>query len=276
MQIARANVVLPTPRSPVNVTISGGVMDRPSCSPQCRSSLSVSLRWPFVARGGTRCRWAGILAAVEARQRSSALSGLSACLRLHLEKLVTDARGSLEIEIGRCLAHLCLELGDQRRQIVLPIMSACFGYPATLLFLPLLALRPCISHTCDKPHFTYTLLDAHRCDPVLAVVSALQLATPIRLLDAALHGARHFVGVEDGASTEMSRGAPDRLNQRAIAAQESFLVGVKNRDEGNLRQIETFAQQIDSDQHIELAQPQAPNNLHAFDGVDVGMHVAHT
>src|SRR5689334_2285705 len=122
--MARASVVLPTPSSPVNVTNKGGVTERPSSSPQWRSSLSVSLRCPFAAREGTRCRWAGMLAAAHARQRSPAISCLSAGFRLHLEQLVANARGGLEVEIGRGFAHLCFELRDQRRQVVLAVMRA--------------------------------------------------------------------------------------------------------------------------------------------------------
>src|SRR3954466_13737583 len=111
-QIARARVVFPTPSSPVSVTTSGAAADLPSCSPQSRSSFSVSLMWPLSARGGTRWRCAGILAAVQARQRRSPLL-LPAGLRLYLEQLIAELRRRLEIQIGRGLAHLRLEIGDQ-------------------------------------------------------------------------------------------------------------------------------------------------------------------
>ena len=73
----------------------------------------------------------------------------------------------------------------------------------------------------------------------------------------------------------LSRRAADGLDQRAIAAQEAFLVGVENRDERHLGQIEPLAQQVDADQHVELAEPQPADDLHALDRVDVGVHVAH-
>ena len=37
------------------------------------------------------------------------------------------------------------------------------------------------------------------------------------------------------------------------AAQEAFLVGVEDRDQRHLGQVEALAQQVDADQHVELA-----------------------
>ena len=73
---------------------------------------------------------------------------------------------------------------------------------------------------------------------------------------------------------DVARRAADGLDERAIAAQEALLIGVENRDERDLRQIETFAQQVDADQHVEFAESESANDLHPLDGVDVGMHIA--
>ena len=54
-----------------------------------------------------------------------------------------------------------------------------------------------------------------------------------------------------------------------------FLVGVEDRDQRDLRDVEPFAQQVDADQHVELAQPQVADDLHALDRLDVGVQVAH-
>ena len=73
----------------------------------------------------------------------------------------------------------------------------------------------------------------------------------------------------------MARGASRGLNERAVAAQESFLVRVEYRDERHLWHVESLAQQVDSDQHVELAKSQTAHDLHPLDRVDVGVHVAH-
>ena len=111
--------------------------------------------------------------------------------------------------------------------------------------------------------------------PCSALYARLHLATTAGLLDAPLHRAGDAIGVEDRAAVDVSRRAADGLNQRAIAAQESFLIRVENRDERHLGQVETFAQQVDADEHVELAESEAANDLHPLDGVDVRVHVAH-
>ena len=86
---------------------------------------------------------------------------------------------------------------------------------------------------------------------------------------------RHHVGVEDDFAVEMPRGAAGGLDQTRFAAQKTFLVRVENRDERNFRQIQSFAQQVDADQHIELAFAQRAQNLHALNRVNLAVQVAH-
>ena len=73
----------------------------------------------------------------------------------------------------------------------------------------------------------------------------------------------------------MSRRAPGRLDQARFAAQIPFLVGIEDAHQADLRQIQAFSQQIDADENVELAGAQAAQDLHALDGIDVAVHVAH-
>src|SRR5206468_4327198 len=73
----------------------------------------------------------------------------------------------------------------------------------------------------------------------------------------------------------IARGAPDGLDERVVRAQEPLLVRVQDRDQRDLRQVESLAQQVDPDQHVELAEAQIPDDLGALDGLDVGVEVAH-
>ena len=68
---------------------------------------------------------------------------------------------------------------------------------------------------------------------------------------------------------------PDGLDERALRAQEAFLVGIEDGDERDLRQVEAFAQQVDADEHVEHATPEVPQDLHALERLDVGVQVAH-
>ena len=46
-------------------------------------------------------------------------------------------------------------------------------------------------------------------------------------------------------------------------------------DQRHLGQVETLPQQVDADQHVELAEAQRAQDLDALDRVDVGVQVAH-
>ena len=74
---------------------------------------------------------------------------------------------------------------------------------------------------------------------------------------------------------DVARGAADGLDERGLAAQEAFLVGVENGDQRAFRNVEALAQQIDADQRVEGAEPQIADDLDALQRVDVGVHVAH-
>ena len=58
-------------------------------------------------------------------------------------------------------------------------------------------------------------------------------------------------------------------------AQEPLLVGVEDRHQRHLGQVEALAQQVDADEHVELAEAQGAQDLDALHGVDVGVQVAH-
>ena len=60
----------------------------------------------------------------------------------------------------------------------------------------------------------------------------------------------------------------------ALGAQEPLLVGVEDRDQRHLGNVEALAQQVDAHQHVELAQSQVADDLHPLDRVDVGVQVA--
>ena len=74
--------------------------------------------------------------------------------------------------------------------------------------------------------------------------------------------------------SDVARGAADRLDQRGLPAQEALLVGVEDRHERDLGQVEALAQQVHADEHVVLAQPQVADDLDAFERVDLGVQVA--
>ncbi len=62
--------------------------------------------------------------------------------------------------------------------------------------------------------------------------------------------------------------------ERGVPAQEPLLVGVEDRDQGHLGQVEALAQEVDAHQHVEVAQAQRPHDADALEGVDLRVQVA--
>ena len=73
---------------------------------------------------------------------------------------------------------------------------------------------------------------------------------------------------------DVSGGAADRLDERRLAAEEALLVGVDDRDERDLGQVEPLAQQVDADEHVELAEAQVADDLDPLERVDLRVQVA--
>ena len=65
------------------------------------------------------------------------------------------------------------------------------------------------------------------------------------------------------------------MNQAAAAAQKAFFVGIQNRHQRHLGDVQAFTQQVNPHQHIKQAQAQIADDFHAFDGVDVAVQIAH-
>ena len=111
-------------------------------------------------------------------------------------------------------------------------------------------------------------------DAVLLVVGDLDRAPAVGLVDRLGHRVGVLVGVHQHLAADVARRAADRLDQRRLAAQEALLVGVEDRDQRDLRQVEPLAQQVDADEHVVLAQPQLADDLDPLERVDLGVQVA--
>ncbi len=112
-------------------------------------------------------------------------------------------------------------------------------------------------------------------DPVLPVVRHLPLPPAARLRHRLPHRPGLPVRVEDDPSGHVARGAAERLHERPGGAEESFLVGVEDRHQGDLGEVEPLPEQVDPDEHIELPEPKVPQDIDPLHGVDVGVEVAH-
>jgi hypothetical protein len=63
------------------------------------------------------------------------------------------------------------------------------------------------------------------------------------------------------------------MSERGLR-RKPLLVGVEDGDERDLGQIEPLAQQVDADEHVELAEAQVAQDVDAVERVDVGVQVA--
>ena len=72
----------------------------------------------------------------------------------------------------------------------------------------------------------------------------------------------------------VARRAPDGLNQGAPGTQEAFLIGVENGHQRHFRQIQSFAQQVDADQHVVLAAAQIAQDAYAVERGDLRVQIA--
>ena len=110
--------------------------------------------------------------------------------------------------------------------------------------------------------------------PCSLVVRALDRAAAVGLPDRRPHRRGLLVGVHQHLALDVARRPADRLDQRGLAAQEPLLVGVEDRDERHLGQVEPLAQEVDADEHVELPEPQLADDLDPLERVDLGVQVA--
>ncbi len=84
----------------------------------------------------------------------------------------------------------------------------------------------------------------------------------------------HLVRVHQDLAVDVPGRAADRLDQRRLPAQEALLVGVEDRDQRHLGQVEPLAKQVDADEDVVLAEPQLADDLDSVERVDLGVEVA--
>ena len=112
-------------------------------------------------------------------------------------------------------------------------------------------------------------------DPVFGVVLLLELAPAVGLGNGAPHRVGHLVGVHDDRTVDVTGGPPDRLDKRCLRTQEALFVGVQDRHERNLRQVDAFPEQVYAHKHVELAEAEVPQDLDPLERLYVRVQVAH-
>ena len=111
-------------------------------------------------------------------------------------------------------------------------------------------------------------------DAVLFIILHLAAAAVITDLDQGADAAGHGVGEKDDFAVDVAGGTSGGLDERGLAAQVAFLVGVEDADQSDFGEVEALAEKVDADQDVELAGAERAEDFDAFDGVDVTVQVA--
>ena len=110
---------------------------------------------------------------------------------------------------------------------------------------------------------------------MLRVVGRLEPAPPLGLPERRRHRVRDPVGVHDHLAVDVPGGPPRGLDERRRRPQVPFLVGVEDRHQRHLRDVEALAEEVDADEPVELAEPEVADQLDPVERVDVGVEVPH-
>ena len=183
-----------------------------------------------------------------------------------LFELVAEAAGLLEAEVVGGGEHFLLE-GDDRALQLGRVGELAAGLAAAFLRRPVL-------HREELGHLGDPLADGLRGDPVLLVVGELDRPAPVGLAHRRAHRVGLPVRVHQHPPVDVAGGAADRLHEAGLAAQEALLVGVEDRHQRDLGQVQPLAQQVDPDQDVVLAEAQVADDLDPFQGVDLRVQVA--
>ena len=74
----------------------------------------------------------------------------------------------------------------------------------------------------------------------------------------------------------ITRCTTDCLNQRSLRTKESFFIRIKNCNKSNFRNIKSFSQEVDSNQHIKHIQTHISNNLCTLKRINIRMKIFYT
>ena len=154
--------------------------------------------------------------------------------------MIAQKGGTLKFEISGSLLHFLFQFAQKLSQIEI---AARFADNRGLDFA---------SAKNRVQTFLHGAPDGLRGDSVFFIVIHLLFAPIFRNRNECLHALRDCVREKYDFSINVARGPTCGLDQRSLASQEAFLVRIQNADERNLGKIKPFAEQIDSDENVEI------------------------
>src|ERR1041385_978385 len=168
------------------------------------------------------------------------ITRFTGCSRIHmiiLNNLVSPVSHDLELALAQYLdaiaqlrrplklkplcrrAHLDLQPRDRRFEIRRRVVLNLFDFRR---HLEVIRFRRRNQRRFDRFH------NRPRRDPILTIEHFLYRSSSLRLFNRPLHRRSHTIGIQDRLAACVARRAPNRLYQRLLRPQKTFLVRIEN------------------------------------------------
>jgi hypothetical protein len=76
-------------------------------------------------------------------------------------------------------------------------------------------------------------------------------------------------------SIRIAGGTSDDLEETRLGSQKPDLFSIEDTDEARLWEVESFAEEIDSDDDIDRSHTEVTEDLESFEGLDLGVEISH-
>ena len=139
----------------------------------------------------------------------------------------------------------------------------------------LLVIEPARHLQKGQDRVAGALAGGGRRDAVLLVVGVLNGAAALGFRYGLGHRIGEVVGVEQCLALDVAGGAADRLNQGALGPQKTLLIGIEDRHQRHLRQVQALPQQVHPHQHVVGAITEVLDDLDPLDRVNFRVQIAH-
>ena len=120
------------------------------------------------------------------------------------------------------------------------------------------------------------LVDLGRRDAMLGIVRHLLGSASVSFVNGLLHALCNLVGIENGSTIHIAGSSADSLGKRAMTTEEPFLVGIKDGDKRHFGQVESFTEEVNTDQHIDFASTQTVEDIDTLESLDFAMDIIGT
>ena len=101
------------------------------------------------------------------------------------------------------------------------------------------------------------------------IILLLDLPAAVGLIDGSFHGIGDGIGIHDHMPLCISGSAADGLDQRGLRPEEALLIGVQDRHQSDLRDIQPLSEKIDAHQYVEHIQAHIADDLRPLQGINI-------